>query len=85
MTTMTWDQLQEGDVLLLPKIDMPGEFLRIKLLLTCRNCQSPELFNCICDCKDPDCPREVQGINVRRCFENPGIFVERDSEKVGKS
>jgi hypothetical protein len=83
--SVTWDQLQEGDVLHLPKMDGSEGFLRIQLLETCRSCQSREIWNQVCVCGSTDCPRSVGSINVRKVFENPGIRVMRGDEEVGRS
>ena len=82
---MTWDQIREGDVLRLSKVKREEGFVPLKLLPTCRNCHSPEVFRCVCDCSDPDCPRDELKIDVRRAFIHPGIIVVRDGEEVGMS
>lgn len=73
---VTWDQLQEGDILILPLTD--GGELLAKLVEPCRNCHGPESWNFICACEDPDCPRTLKGINVRKALTNPGVKVLRE-------
>lgn len=75
-----WDELREGDVLVLPCSNGP---VPIRLVATCRKCASPEIWNQVCECGSPTCSKTVQSINVRQCFaNNPGLIrVNRDDKE----
>lgn len=75
---VTWAELIEGDVIVLPT----GNGVPIKLVHTCRNCASPELWNQVCACHHPDCPRTIESVNVRTCLAQPGVWVFRLREEA---
>jgi hypothetical protein len=77
--SLKWDQLQEGDVIVLPfshgKVPM-------KLLPTCHVCTSPEMWNCVCVCGSPTCSQMPNSIDVRMALSREGVTVIRDGVTV---
>ena len=76
---LRWDELEEGDVLILPMFNGP---VPIRLEPTCRRCVGPEIWNQVCVCGSPTCSGKAGAINVRVCFaRNPGLSRIRRGDR----
>lgn len=71
---VTWDHLEVGDLLLLPRGD--GSHMTLRLLGRCVN-DSVERWHFKCACGSPGCSQEARVINVRTAMSNEGVFVAR--------